>query len=97
MSIELTDLQAGRILGCVEFCKSYDRQLEIHSHTESLKLLTPKLAEPKNFGAIVKDEDGRLWALCHPGEKTCWRSKTAAWVRWKDIPNPTVIYPGVEE
>ena len=93
MSVELTDEQAKATRNCLENCVK-NNGINVNAHKKLIKLLTPKLAEPKNFGAIVKDEDGMFWVLTIPKE---WRNGKAWFCEWSDIENPTLIFEGVKE
>ena len=99
MSVELTNEQAKIIGGCVQYCldtrDSSDLSMDLHK--KLIKALTPKLAEPTNFGAVVRHENGVLWQLVKGTDlKWGWRAHSS-WGNWKDIKNPTLIYEGVEE
>ena len=98
MSVELTNEQAKTLVSCVELWKLQVGLKRLDPiYAELIKLLTPKLAEPKNFGAIVKDEDGQFFTLCDTSEVVRWRGKKTGWASWSRIPNPTLIFEGVKE
>lgn len=92
--IELTDEQARAAKMCIEKC-----EIPHHgAHGNLLDLLTPKLAEPTNFGAIVKDKHEIKWVR---SDETldCWMAERTGyhWKLWEEIESPTLIYPGVEK
>ena len=98
MSIELTDEQAKQLKDCVIHCGQvhvYGDGVHRSTHKPLLEALTPKLAEPTNFGAIVKDENGVYWAKIDFQGNLCWCRINQR--PWDDIFNPTLIQSWVKE
>ena len=58
------------------------------------QLPKPKPAEPQNFGAVVKDRDGVLWARAD-SDDVAWHSNDGSWMRWHQIDAVEVLSEGV--